>query len=233
MVQDATKRRIAPLAQQDAGFHERRQAPRYRLRDVRGNLSWQAGEVRVDSDVTVMNISGGGAAVVAESAPAAGQAVRLQLHCESALFEPIEAVALAASIDASGKAMIRLRFTHWISLDAILEKHQERRLWQRYPARESRATLSWFDGSTERTLPGELRNISGGGAAVVSEVQPPPGVSIWLALETGAQKGDPIEPVESRLVASSADPSGLRIAHLQFVDPCTMEFFELAVNGAE
>ena len=66
MVQATTKLRITPQVQPDAGFHERRQSPRYRLRDVRGRLSWHAADGQVDSDVTVINISGGGAAVLAE-----------------------------------------------------------------------------------------------------------------------------------------------------------------------
>jgi hypothetical protein len=233
MIPLATSPRVATMARQDAGFHERRQSPRYRLRDVRGCLSWQALDGEVAGEVTVLNISGGGAAVLAEEAPAAGQTVRLRLQCESARIEPIEAIALAASADDSGKTVVRLRFAHWVPLDAILEKHQERRMWERYPARESRATLTWLDGSTERTIPGELLNISGGGAAFVSEEQPPPGVSIWLQLEASIRQPYPIDPVESQLVTTSADPSGLKIAHLQFVGPCPMELFELAVSGGE
>jgi hypothetical protein len=233
MVEPAAKIRIAPQARQDAAFDERRQSPRYRLRDVRGSLSWQAADGPFSGDVTVLNISGGGAAVLAEQAPGAGQAVRLHLDCESGRFEPIEAVALAASPDESGKTVVRLRFDHWVALDAILEKHRERRLWERYPARESRATLTWHDGPTERTLHGDLLNISGGGAAFVAEVEPPPGMRMWLELEAGARRVPRVDPVESQLVATSADPSGLTIAHLQFVDPCPMEVFELAVNGGE
>jgi PilZ domain len=232
MVEPAAKLRIAPPARQDAAFHERRQSPRYRLRDVHGSLAWQAADGPASGDVTVLNISGGGAAVLAAQAPGAGQAVRLHLDCESARFEPVEAVALAASPDDSGKTLVRLRFDHWVALDAILEKHHERRLWERYAARESRATLTWHDGSSEQTIRGDLLNISGGGAAFVAEVQPPPGVPVWLELEAGARRVPRVDPVESQLVATSADPSGLMIAHLQFVDPCPMELFELTVNGA-
>jgi hypothetical protein len=233
MVQPAAKPHIVSMARQDAGFHERRQSTRYRLRDARGSLAWQTVEGQLASDVTVMNISGGGAAVLADQAPGAGQAVSLRLQCESAPIEPIEALALAASPGDSGKMVVRLRFAHWVPLDAILEKHHERRLWERYPTRESRASLTWLDGSIERTIAGELLNISGGGAAFVSEVQPPPGVSIWFQLEGGGRQSQGIDPVESQLVTTSTDPSGLKIAHLQFVEPCPMELFELAVNGAE
>lgn len=233
MGEATTKGRTISAADQDAQFLERRQSPRYRLRDVRGNLTWAAADGSVDSAVTVINISGGGAAVLAGRAPEPGQAVRLRLHCESALVEPIEAEALAATPADPGKAVVRLRFARWVSLDAILEKYQERRLWQRYPALEPRATLTWADGSTEQTMPGDLLNISGGGAAFVSEVPPPPDIPLWLALEASARLGAAVEPVEARLVATSADPTGRRIAHLQFVDACPMEFFELVVNGVE
>jgi hypothetical protein len=40
----------------------------------------------------------------------------------------------------------------------------ERRLWERYPARGSDATLSWLEGATERTIRADLRDISGEGA---------------------------------------------------------------------
>jgi hypothetical protein len=233
MIPRDTKPRIPPLARQDTASRERRHSPPYRLHDIRGSLSWQAAEGEVASDLTVMNISGGGATVLAERAPVAGQAVRLHLKCGSARIEPIDALALEVSPDDSGKTVVHLRFARWVPLDAILKGHQEGRLWQRYPARESRATLMWLDGSTERTMPGELLNLSGGGAAVVAEVQPPPGVSIWLQLEAGIPQGHRIDPVECHLVSTSTDPSGRKIAHLEFIGPCTMELFGLVVNGAE
>jgi hypothetical protein len=232
MIQPAANPHMVSTARRDVGFHERRQSPRYRLRDACGRLTWRTADGPVASDVTVLNISGGGAAVLAEQAPEAGQVVQLRLHSDSAHIEPIEALALAASPDESGKTLVRLRFAHWVPLDAILEKHHERRLWERYPARESRATLTWLDGSAERTISGDLLNISGGGAAFVSEVQPPPGVSIWFQLDTSVWQSQGIAPVESRLVATSFDPCGLKITHIQFIDPCPMELFELAVNGA-
>jgi hypothetical protein len=233
MMAPSAKPCIEPLARQDALFQERRQSPRYRLHDLRGTLTWQAPEGEVAGAVTVMNISGGGAAVHAEKAPSAGQAVRLRLHCKSASIEPIEAQALEASTDDSGKIKVRLRFAHWVPLDAILKDYLERRMWQRYPSRESQATLTWLDGSIERILPGELLNISGGGAAFASEVQPPADVSIWLEVDASVPQDPRIDPVESQLVGTSVDPSGRKIAHLQFVGPCPMEFFELTVNGAE
>jgi hypothetical protein len=223
---------IAPIASRDSGYHERRQSPRYRLRDVRGRLTWPSPDGMISGEGTVLNISGGGAAVLVDAAPEAGQAVQLVLHGDSALIEPIEAVALAASPDESGKTLVRLRFDLWVPLDAILAKYEERRMWQRYPARESRATLTWLDESAERTIAGVLLNISGGGAAVAGEVQPPLEVPIRLWVGSGPGQPSPLDPVEAQLVATSIDPSGRMIAHLQFIGACPMEFFELAVHGA-
>ena len=154
------------------------------------------------------------------------------MHSESAMIEPIEAVVVETSVDSSGKHLIRLRFAHWMPLDAILEKHRERRLWERYPARESRATVTWLDGTAETTVHGDLLNISGGGVAFAADVLPPPGVPIWLQLDARTRQLELANPVESRLVTTSNDPSGMTIAHIQFIDPCPMDLFETAVNGA-
>ena len=221
-----------PGARQHSPFEERRKSARFLLRDVRGNLSWKGEAGDVACEVNVMNISGGGAAVLADTGLQPGQVLILRLSGDSAKMEPVEAVAQSSSLDESGKYVVRLRFTQWVSLDAILERARERRLWERYPARESRATLSWLEGTTENTTHGDLLNISGGGVAFVTDELPPTGVTIWLELDAGARQVPRIEPVESRLIATSVNPSGMKIAHIQFVTPCPMDLFELVVNGS-
>jgi PilZ domain len=220
-----------PVVRPDASFHERRKEPRIRLRDVRGTMNWRGEADDLACEVSVLNISGGGAAVLAENALPVGQMLRLSLHCESASLEPVEAQALEVSPHPSGKQLIRLRFARWMSLDPILEKHRERRMWDRYPVRESRGSLTWLEGPAEKTIRGDLLNISGGGAAFVTDTPPPPGVPIWLRLEAGGRQVDRIDQIESRLVTTSEDPSGLTVARIQFVTPCPMDFFELAVHG--
>ena len=222
-----------PGARQRSPFEERRKSARFLLRDVRGNLSWKGEAGDVACEVNVMNISGGGAAVLADAELQPGQVLILRLSGDSAKMEPVEAVAQSSSLDESGRYVVRLRFTQWVSLDAILERARERRLWERYPARESRATLSWLEGTTEKTIHGDLLNISGGGAAFVTEILPPPGTPIWLQLDASVRQVDRIDPVESQLVTTSVDPSGMKVAHIQFVNPCPMALFELAVNGGE
>jgi PilZ domain len=195
-------------------------------------MTWTGETGETSCEGSVLNISGGGAAVRGEKLPQVGQTVRLLLCSDSVSVEPVEAQARAISLDAAEKPVVHLRFVQWMPLDALLKDHGERRMWARYPARESRGTLSWLVGSNEKTIPGELLNISGGGAAFVADVQPPPGVPLWLQLDVSARQVDRIDPVESRLVTVSDDPSGMKITHLQFVEPCPMRLFELVVSGS-
>jgi hypothetical protein len=227
---DAKSERMA-LRQKAPPLVERRSSVRTLLRDVRGTMSWRGDTGDIACDVVVLNISGGGAAILADDAPRAGQALHLSLHCDAARMGLIEGQVIEARPDSSGKQAVHVRFAHWVPLDSLLASHRERRLWERYPTRESRASLGWLEGSTEVAIRGELLNISGGGAAFASDLLPPRGVPIWLWLEAGVREGMRIHAVESRLVATSVDPSGMRIAHLQFVDPCPMDLFELTVDG--
>jgi hypothetical protein len=208
---------------------ERRRADRYTLRDARGRLSWSEGSECVTCEMTVVNISGGGAAMLAERVPPAGQTVWLSLQNSIVGMESLEAHLVGTSTDPSGKHLVRVRFTSWVTLDAILEKHQERRSWQRYPTRETHATLFWYDQDVQRTIRGELLNISGGGAAVITEIAFPADKPLWFGLGNEAL---PIVPIEAKLVVISLDPSGSKVVRLSFVDPCPMELFELAVQGS-
>ena len=198
------------------------------LHDVRADLTWSSSAGEVTREVQVLNISGGGAAILADEALPAGL-IRLSLHGASARLTGVESQAMAVSTHPSGKQLIRLRFARWVSLDPILMKNRESRLWVRYPARETRASLAWREGVSERAVRGELLNISGGGAAFASEAHAPEGIPVWLGLEASARA---LDPIESRLVAISTDPLGRAVSHLQFVGPCPMDFFDLVVNGS-
>lgn len=146
-------------------------------------------------------------------------------------MEAVEGQVIETRLDSSGKWVVHVRFTGWVPLDSLLANHRERHLWGRYPTRESRASLSWLEGSTEVAIRGKLLNIHGRGAAFVSQLLPPQDVLIWLWLEAGVREGIRTHAVGSRLVATSVDPSGMRIAHLQFADPCPMDLIELVVDG--
>jgi c-di-GMP-binding flagellar brake protein YcgR len=227
---DSSERTRQALAvRQEMPPDERRQSTRFRLRDARVTIKWEEGSEQFAGEGEVLNISGGGAALLVEQAPPAGQPVRVQLGHRLAAMEPLDARALAISTDPSGKHLVRVQFTHWVSLDTILEHHLERRLWQRFPVRASRARLTWVENGSERMIRGQLLNISGGGAAVIVDVPVPADLPIWFELESDASGQD---PVESRLVVTSLDPSGSTIAHIRFIDPCPMLLFELAIHGS-
>jgi PilZ domain len=208
---------------------ERRKARRYALRDTQGRLSWSEGSERVACEMTVIDISGGGAAALTDRAPSVDQTVWLCLQSCIPGIESLEARVVATSADPSGKHMIRVRFTSWVSLDVILEKHQERRSWQRFPTREIRATLFYCDQDVECTIEGELLNISGGGAAVITEDAPPADKPLWFALVNDAL---PTVRIECKLVVISRDLSGSKVVRLSFVDSCPIDIFELAVRAS-
>jgi hypothetical protein len=179
--------------------------------------------------MNMVDIGGGGAAVLADRGSIAGQPVWMRLDSGAAGPDPLEARVVATSDDLSGKLVVRTRFTSSVALDRVLERHEKLQLWQRYVARETRARLAWRDQGLEHAAAGQLLNISGGGAAVIIDAVLPEQEPIRLAL---AVESATITPVESRLVAISIDTSGLRIARLEFVTPCPMDLFELAVHGA-
>jgi PilZ domain len=216
------------VSQRPDAIPERRQQPRHRLRDAPGTLGWCDNEEQIKSRMTVISISGAGASVVADRCPTVGQPVWIRLDSGAVGSERLDARVVSTSTEAAGMSMVRMQFTSWLPLGNVLDQHEEHRLWQRYPARETRASLIWLDRDIEQTFPGELMNISGGGAAVITSAMVPAEQPVWLTLGPGA---DTFAPVESRLVAISIDASGLRIARLRFVEPCPMQLFELAVHG--
>jgi hypothetical protein len=218
----------AATGQQNEPPDERRQSIRFKLRDARVIMSWNEGSETDASSGEVLNISGGGAAVLAQRAPPVGKSVRLELEHRLAAIEPLEARSLEVSEGPAGQLIVRLQFARWVSLEAILEHHHDRRMWQRFSVSETRAILTWFEDGTAKTAHGTLLNISGGGAAVIVDVVAPADSPIWFDLEND---GKAPEPVESRLVVRSLDPSGVTITRIKFIDACPILLFELAIHG--
>ena len=167
--------------------------------------------------------------MLADRGPTTHQTVWLSLTDSMDDTEPWEAHLVATSADPSGKHLVRVRFTFWVPLDAILELHEERRLWQRYPAREKRATLFWVEQDVQHTIPGELLNISGGGAAVITEPHPPANTcATFWDWRPRPYRLFPSRPNWSSSRSIFRDRMSVR---LSFVDSCPMEMFELAVYG--
>jgi hypothetical protein len=231
---DARIDRMAPR-QSDPPAEDRRNSVRTLLRNAEGLMTW-AGDGDggdVTCRVNVLNISGAGAATLADRAPRVGHTVQLQLPSKPVRAEPIEGDVIETRPDPSGRWVVHMRFTRWIPLGPFLEANRERRVWERHAVRESGASVSWLEGTTENALQGSLLNISVGGAAFLSNGLPPQGVSVWLRLDAAIRQGVPIDAVEGRVVMTSFDPAGGRVAHIHFVDLCPPDFFYLAVNGGE
>ncbi len=212
-----------------SGGSERRRSRRHRLHHACGTLGWRQECKPLLCAFTAADISGGGAAVLAEQAPPFDQPVWIWLEFGDAGAGPLEARVLAVSSEASGKYLVRMQFTSWIRLGSVLEQHEEHRHWERYPARETRASLAWSDNGIQYSVTAELVNISGGGAAIVTDAVLPDKRPIWLTLQAECAA---ITPVECRLVVVSIDASGWRIARLRFVESCPTDLFDMAVNGA-
>jgi hypothetical protein len=223
--------RVAPR-QQDPPVSERRKTFRSMLHDVVGTMVLRGHGSEITYQVKLLNISGAGAAVLAEEAPRLSQPLRLTLPTKPAQDKPIDGHVIETSLDPSGGWVVHIRFVRWLPLGPFLEAHRERRLWERYPVRESRASVTWREGATEKSICGDLLNICGGGAAFLGDDLPPSAIPIWLQLEAGVRQEVPIRAVEGRILMSSFDPSGRRVAHIKFVERCPTDFFDLATQGS-
>ena len=209
---------------------ERRQTNRHALRDVRAIMSWDEGGEHVTAEGEVLNISGGGAAVLAAArAPLAGLPVELKLECRS------------RNLGVSGSPIarsLRRPFRHAVRPLAVHPLDRARR-GPRTPSRtpplaalprsRERARLTWTDDAVPKSRSPALLNISGGGAALIVSDPPPADEPLWLELYT---IGTSIDPVESRLVVVCIDPSGLIVARIKFIELCSRLLFESAVHGA-
>jgi hypothetical protein len=216
-----------PSGRPENAWDNRRQQVRYPLRDARGQLSWNEGGRFVTIDVSVTNISEAGAAALAASVPPADRTLALRLELGQSDAIPWWARLIGSSVDPTGQQLLRIRYQSGVQLGAVLERYQERRLYPRYPAREQRARLLWYERGAERSVACELSNISGGGAAVITDTPPAANEPLWLELETGAIT---IQPAEAMLVVVSVLPAGTKIARLRFVEACPIELFDLAVQ---
>ena len=101
------------------------QQPDARRKDVKGLAiasamrpalsDWcENAKTRSTARMTVVDISGAGAAVLADRCPTVDQTVWIRLDSGAAGSERLEARVVATSAEASGKHIVRLQFTSWL-----------------------------------------------------------------------------------------------------------------------
>jgi hypothetical protein len=105
-------------------------------------------------------------------------------------------------------------------------KRENRRSF-RYDPIQSSIYLGWWEEPGFRTLAGELKNLSHGGALVLAPEPPPEGERLWLCM-TGIPGGDWAEVVVVSMTLRSPTSHEVRV---RFVEICPYELFTLAVHG--
>ncbi len=140
--------------------------------------------------------------------------------------EPIPANLIALETTDAGRILAKFAFDPVQATRDLIRHQKERRDWQRVVPRERRACLSWQVGDDTFSVPGEVRNISGGGVVVQTDVAPPWNQTIWLSL---GPVGEEAGPAECRLVGFRNDQAGKLIARFAFADLCPLQLYQAAI----
>ena len=104
---------------------------------------------------------------------------------------------------------------------------RENRKSFRYEPVQSSVYFGWWEEPGFRTLAGTLKNISHGGAFVLTSEPLPRGERVWLCL-TDIPGGDWSEVVVLSVTQRSPTCHEVRV---RFVEMCPYELFTLAVHG--
>ena len=139
---------------------------------------------------------------------------------------PVPAVLIGKEKTDTGSTLARFRFVSVESSGSVIRYQKERRAWQRMTPKEKRVILCWQDGEREVSVQAELKDISGGGAAVWTEIIPPSNQSIWLSVENVDQEN----AAECRMVGCQHDRSGKHIARLTFIGLCPYQTYAAALG---
>jgi hypothetical protein len=96
--------------------------------------------------------------------------------------------------------------------------------------------LAWFDQDGDgHAVPGALKDLGSGGAVVWTKAAPPDRTVVEIRL-TSSDCADVMTADVVRLFEAPAEglhgPTGGGFTlHLQFVEPCTYDFFKAAISG--
>lgn len=193
-------------------------------------LSWETSATPVTQLVSLVELSHETATVLLDVEPPSDQAFALNLESGGVRTGAIRSRLIDKKIMNTGRTLAHLRFESLVPPAELSHFLRERRAWKRVVPQEKRAVLSWRDGASDQIIRGEMRDISGGGAAVCVSAQPPADKPIWLSL--GAE-GREAGPVECRPGSLKLDSNGNFIIHLAFVDLCPLRLYEVAMGLAK
>lgn len=105
----------------------------------------------------------------------------------------------------------------------------ERRLHPRLPAVDYRVWIGGWVGSGQfATVAACLKDVSRGGARVVSPLEFAEGDDVWLRLASPDFEGC----IRAEVLQVSADAAGHHFARLRFHEPCPDPFFDVATRGS-
>ena len=159
--------------------------------------------------------------------PPAGQVFALTMENRNVRMGAIPSKLIEKELTGSGRTLARFGFESAIPRAELDQFVRDRPAWKRVVPHEKRTVLKWRGDPDETVVRGELRDISGGGAAVRITVLPPADKPIWLSAGTENLEES---PVECRLVGHRHDSEGNIIAHLLFVDLCPLRIYEVAMG---
>ena len=189
-------------------------------------LTWQSGTQTYRESVSLVNVSASGALVLVQvDLPPDG---RFMISFEDGTDStgPIPAVLVGKEETNAGKTLARFQFASVQSSGKVIRYQKERRAWRRMTPKEKRVFLFWHDGDRAVSVRAELKDISGGGAAVWTETLPPANQSIWLSVG----KEDRQSAAECRLVGSLPGPTGKHTSRFAFIDVCPYEIYAAALG---
>ncbi|WP_165227575.1 hypothetical protein [Aquisphaera insulae] len=208
-------------------IHERRRWVRFILPDVVTRLSWKEGDRTESHLVSLVNISGEGAALMMDFHPQWDRAYLLKVDHGQPRPTTIPARLVSAEETGNGRTLASFKFDTSDSTIGLVPEQRERRAWQRHVPREKAAVLSWVSGNSTVSKGVELSDIGGGGAAVLSKERPPTNEPLWLWV---GREGSEVGPVECRLVGVCSAADNLHTIRLAFIGLCPILVFEVAMG---
>jgi len=220
---------------QDHGRHsscekaiERRQWVRFIVPNLVTRVSWYYGTETVTHLVNLVNVSANGAAMIMDVKPPSDRPCMITFDNGGISTGPIPANLISVLTEKGGRYLVKFSFEPVSTAEGIVRHQKERRAWQRVVPRETRARLSWEAGNDSISVPAQVQNISGGGVAVLTDLSPPWNQAVWLSIGPAE---DEAGPVECKLVGVHGDQAGKVIARFAFVDLCSMQLYQAAVNA--